>query len=247
MPKSGEQPSVTRRSNTGRKAAGTVGQRARSGATGRGHARGVAADGADAPGNALENGKGGRGPASITPMIEIEFLRALIAAVDESGIDSLEIARAGTRIRISKSPAVVAGTAVPAPIAPVASPVIAAQAGGVVAPPGPAPAALPEAAPAAPAAPAPEPAPEPARELFEVKSPMVGTFYAAPAPEAPPYVEVGSTVTKGQTLCILEAMKLMNELESEIDGIVREILVENAEPVEYGQVLFRIEPIGPRS
>src|SRR5690606_40365159 len=80
--------------------------------------------------------------------------------------------------------------------------------------------------------------------LIEVKSPMVGTFYRAPAPEAPPYVEVGSRVTKGQTLCILEAMKLMNELESEVDGIVREILVANAEPVEYGQVLFRIEPTG---
>jgi acetyl-CoA carboxylase biotin carboxyl carrier protein len=81
-----------------------------------------------------------------------------------------------------------------------------------------------------------------ATNLIEVKSPMVGTFYRAPAPEAPPYVEVGSSVTKGQTLCILEAMKLMNELESEVDGVVREILVSNAEPVEYGQVLFRIEP-----
>jgi acetyl-CoA carboxylase biotin carboxyl carrier protein len=176
-------------------------------------------------------------------MIEIDFLRALIAVVDESGIDSLEIARAGTRIRISKSPAVVAGPAVAAPVAPVAAPVITAQAGGAAAPPA---TGVAEAAPAAPAAPA-EAAPAPARELVEVKSPMVGTFYAAPAPEAPPYVEVGSTVTKGQTLCILEAMKLMNELESEVDGIVREILVENAEPVEYGQVLFRIEPTGTRS
>jgi acetyl-CoA carboxylase biotin carboxyl carrier protein len=71
---------------------------------------------------------------------------------------------------------------------------------------------------------------------------MVGTFYRSPAPEAPSYVEVGSRVVKGQTLCILEAMKLMNELESEVQGIVREICVENAEPVEYGQVLFRVEP-----
>jgi acetyl-CoA carboxylase biotin carboxyl carrier protein len=75
-----------------------------------------------------------------------------------------------------------------------------------------------------------------------VKSPMVGTFYRAPAPEAPPYVEGGTRVAKGQTLCILEAMKLMNELESEVAGTVREICVENGEPVEYGQVLFRIEP-----
>jgi acetyl-CoA carboxylase biotin carboxyl carrier protein len=70
----------------------------------------------------------------------------------------------------------------------------------------------------------------------------VGTFYRAPAPEAPPYVEGGTRVAKGQTLCILEAMKLMNELESEVAGTVREICVENGEPVEYGQVLFRIEP-----
>ncbi|HEX7091657.1 MAG TPA: acetyl-CoA carboxylase biotin carboxyl carrier protein [Longimicrobiales bacterium] len=243
MPKSGEQPSVTRRSSTGRKAGGAAGRGARSETSG-GRARSAATDGVDAPAGGLENGKGGRGAGSVRPMIEIDFLRALIAVVDESGIDSLEIARAGTRIRISKSPAVVAGPAVAAPVAPVPAPVIAAQAGGATAPSGPGAA---EAAPAVPAAPAPEPAPAPARELVEVKSPMVGTFYAAPAPEAPPYVEVGSTVTKGQTLCILEAMKLMNELESEVDGIVREILVENAEPVEYGQVLFRIEPIGTRS
>jgi len=173
-------------------------------------------------------------------MIELDFLRALVAVVDESGIDSLEITRAGTRIRISKTPTpvVAAGAAaVPGAItqAPIAVPPVAAP---VAAPAAPAAAAPAEAAPAAEPAAAPAPGPE----LVEVKSPMVGTFYAAPAPEAPPYVEVGSTVTKGQTLCILEAMKLMNELESEVDGVIREILVENAEPVEYGQVLFRIEP-----
>jgi len=74
-----------------------------------------------------------------------------------------------------------------------------------------------------------------------VESPMVGTFYRAPAPDAPPYVEVGDRVEKGQTLCILEAMKLMNELEAEVAGEIREICVQNAEPVEYGQVLFRID------
>jgi acetyl-CoA carboxylase biotin carboxyl carrier protein len=76
---------------------------------------------------------------------------------------------------------------------------------------------------------------------------MVGTFYRAPAPEAPAYVELGSTVSVGQTLCILEAMKLMNELESEVEGVVREILVENADPVEFGQVLFRVEKTGAGS
>ncbi|MEJ2678390.1 MAG: acetyl-CoA carboxylase biotin carboxyl carrier protein, partial [Gemmatimonadota bacterium] len=79
-------------------------------------------------------------------------------------------------------------------------------------------------------------------DYSEVTSPMVGTFYRAPAPEAPPYVELGSRVSKGQTLCILEAMKFMNELESDFDGVVLEIQEENGEPVEYGQPLFLIDP-----
>jgi acetyl-CoA carboxylase biotin carboxyl carrier protein len=165
------------------------------------------------------------------PMIDLDFLRGLIAAVDESSIDSLEITRAGTRIRIAKTPPM-------------------RQQPGMVGMPAAAPASadVPAAPPPTQTVPAPtEPAPtevEAAAKsaLVEVKSPMVGTFYRAPAPEAPPYVEVGGDVSVGQTLCILEAMKLMNELESEIDGTVREILVDNAEPVEYGQVLFRIEP-----
>lgn len=163
------------------------------------------------------------GPETGDILIDIEFMKQLIAAVDASSIDTVIIARAGTRIRISKSPLPVPG------------------AKSVQTDP-------PPAAAAAPAAPAPERPAEPESpntNLIEVTSPMVGTFYRAPAPEAPPYVEVGSVVTRGQTLCILEAMKLMNELESEQDGIVREILVENADPVEYGQVLFRIEPLNP--
>jgi acetyl-CoA carboxylase biotin carboxyl carrier protein len=78
--------------------------------------------------------------------------------------------------------------------------------------------------------------------LVEVTSPMVGTFYRAPSPDAPPYVEVGSRVAEGNVLCIIEAMKLMNELESEVAGTIAKILVENAEPVEYGQVLFLVDP-----
>ena len=73
---------------------------------------------------------------------------------------------------------------------------------------------------------------------------MVGTFYKAPEPGAPAYVAVGARVSKGQILCIIEAMKIMNEIESEFSGVVREILVEDAHPVEYGQVLFRIDPNG---
>jgi len=160
-------------------------------------------------------------------MIDLEFLRGLIGAVDESGIDSLEISRGGTRIRINKTPP-------PAPVhaaAPMAAPAHLQM-----------PPAHNVGVPQAPAAAAPAAAAPPASTLVEIKSPMVGTFYRSPAPEAPSYVEVGSRVAKGQTLCILEAMKLMNELESDVAGVVREICVENGEPVEYGQVLFRIEP-----
>jgi acetyl-CoA carboxylase biotin carboxyl carrier protein len=164
-------------------------------------------------------------------MLDLEFLRGLIDAVDDSGIDSIEINRAGTRIRIAKTPP-------PAPLAPAISPMVGAPALA------PAPVSAAALAPALNAGTSePVAAPTPAKSnLTDVKSPMVGTFYRAPAPEAPPYVEIGSTVKKGQTLCILEAMKLMNEMECEVDGVVREILVENSDPVEYGQVLFRIEP-----
>jgi acetyl-CoA carboxylase biotin carboxyl carrier protein len=170
-------------------------------------------------------------------MIDLDFVRGLIEAVDESGIDSLEISKAGTRIRISKTAPATNGAAAPA------------SGPAVVTHHNPAPA--PSAAPAVPAsaassapgsAEAPRPEPAVADGLIEVRSPMVGTFYRAPSPEAPPYVEIGARVGKGQTLCILEAMKLMNELESEVAGVVREVLIENGEPVEYGQVLFRIDP-----
>ncbi|MDQ3555833.1 MAG: acetyl-CoA carboxylase biotin carboxyl carrier protein [Gemmatimonadota bacterium] len=159
--------------------------------------------------------------------MDLEFLRGLIAAVDESGIDSMEISRGGTRIRIAKTPppslAAPGGTTHPAS-APVSAPAPALPATTSEAP-----------VPTLPSTPPPS-------KGQEVKSPMVGTFYSAPAPEAPPYVEIGTRVVKGQTLCILEAMKLMNELEAEFAGTVREIAVANAEPVEYGQLLFRIEP-----
>jgi acetyl-CoA carboxylase biotin carboxyl carrier protein len=91
---------------------------------------------------------------------------------------------------------------------------------------------------AAPAAPGAAPA-EPQGHVL--KSPMVGTFYRAPSPGAPSFVEVGQSVTKGETLCIIEAMKLLNEIESDATGVVKAILVENGQPVEYGQPLFRIE------
>jgi acetyl-CoA carboxylase biotin carboxyl carrier protein len=88
---------------------------------------------------------------------------------------------------------------------------------------------------------------EPARPsslLKDIKSPMVGTFYKSPEPGADPYVKVGTRVTSGQTVCIIEAMKIMNEIEAEIAGVVREIMVDDAQPVEFGQVLFRVDPNG---
>jgi acetyl-CoA carboxylase biotin carboxyl carrier protein len=98
-------------------------------------------------------------------------------------------------------------------------------------------------APAAPGAPgAPGVPAAPPSHLLEIKSPMVGTFYSAPEPGAEPYVKVGSRVATGQVVCIIEAMKIMNEIESEVAGVVREILTENAQPVEFGQPLFRVDP-----
>ena len=91
---------------------------------------------------------------------------------------------------------------------------------------------------AAPAAPAAGP------QLSEIKSPMVGTFYQSPEPAAQPYVKVGSRVNVGQVVCIIEAMKIMNEIESEVSGVVREVVAQNAQPVEFGQVLFRVDPHG---
>jgi len=102
--------------------------------------------------------------------------------------------------------------------------------------------------PATPVAPSPEPvkaaSPEPPKKnTVHIRSPMVGTFYRAPAPEKPPYVQVGDIVQKGQVVCIIEAMKLFNEIQSEVSGKIVRILVENAQPVEYDQPLFEVEPI----
>src|SRR5262245_56743043 len=99
-------------------------------------------------------------------------------------------------------------------------------------------------APAPAAQPAAEAEPAPAPALKELRSPMVGTVYAAPEPGAEPYMKVGQRVSPGQTVCIIEAMKIMNEIEAEFGGVVREVLVEDAQPVEFGQVLYRVDPHG---
>jgi len=167
-------------------------------------------------------------------MIDLAFLKRLIETVESSDIDTLEISRWATKIRISKSPSVLMGGSAVGPAqftvrsdAEVAGGAAAVPAAGNSA-------SVDEAARAAEAA--------ATAGLVDVISPMVGTFYRAPSPDADPYVEVGDRVRVGQTLCILEAMKLMNELEAEQGGTIKEIAVDNADPVEYGQVLFRILP-----
>ena len=96
----------------------------------------------------------------------------------------------------------------------------------------------------APAPHAPAEAVAPTVALKEIRSPMVGTYYRAPEPGADAYVQLGSRVTSGQTVCIIEAMKIMNEIEAEVSGVIREVCVEDATPVEYGQVLYRVDPNG---
>jgi acetyl-CoA carboxylase biotin carboxyl carrier protein len=158
-------------------------------------------------------------------MIDLDFVERLIRAFDASGVDSLEIERGGTRVKLSKTPPSVSIPTFTPPLAAASSPQPAAAAAGI------------EEGRAGDKAP-----PAPLGNLLEISSPMVGTFYRSPAPDAPPYVEPGKRVVPGDTLCIIEAMKLMNELECEVTGTIVEVCVENAQPVEYGQVLFRVDP-----
>jgi acetyl-CoA carboxylase biotin carboxyl carrier protein len=145
-------------------------------------------------------------------------IRQLIRLVQRTGIGELEVSSGDRTVRIAAQPHLPVSVGFPAP------------------------AGLPAPAAEAPAA-ATEPSAPPATEgLAAITSPMVGTFYRAPAPDADPYVEVGDMVEMGQTVCIVEAMKLMNEIESEHRGRVVKVLVENAQPVEFGQKLFLIEP-----
>ena len=163
-------------------------------------------------------------------MIDLRYVKKLVEMLDESSVDSIEISTdKGMKIRISKTPQQ-RGTLQVAPPMPIPMPV-------------PTPAAALRATPTD-GAPAVAEAEPPKAEPLEVKSPMVGTFYKSPEPGAPAYVTVGARVSKGQILCIIEAMKIMNEIESEFSGVVRDVLVEDSHPVEYGQVLFRIDPNG---
>ena len=164
-------------------------------------------------------------------MIDLRYVKKLVEMLDESTVDSIEIStEKGMKIRISKTAQQRGGGLVAAPMA-------MQLPGGAVPPLAPAGAAAPSAESVAAAR-----ADEARANYLEVKSPMVGTYYFAPESGAEQYVKVGERISKGQTLCIIEAMKIMNEIESEFDGVVREILVDNSQPVEYGQVLFRIDP-----
>jgi acetyl-CoA carboxylase biotin carboxyl carrier protein len=161
-------------------------------------------------------------------MIDFAFLEKLLDLLNRSNADTIEIRKWTTTVRVSKGGGANSGSVTYH---------LAAPAGGAAAAAG--------AVPAAAAAPAPPAAVEDERRNWlDVKSPMVGTFYARPEPGADPYVRVGSRISVGQTLCIIEAMKIMNPLDAEVSGVIRELAVEDAQPVEFGQVLFRVDPNG---
>lgn len=156
-------------------------------------------------------------------MFKFEEICELIQLVGSSGVANVEVEHAGSRVRIEGRTQVVAAPA--APTAAVAAPLPIAD------------------APASAAAQTENEAEAPGDEnLHPVTSPIVGTFYRAPNPDADPYVKVGDFVEQGQTLCIIEAMKLMNEIESDISGTVVRVLTENAQPVEFGESLFMVRP-----
>ena len=150
--------------------------------------------------------------------MDLRKLKTLIDLVAESGVSELEVTEGEDKVRIVKNPAPIVAAPTQQVYAPAAAPAAAA------------PAAAPAPVEAAPAAPTGHP----------VKSPMVGTFYRSPTPGADAFVKIGDTVKEGQTLCIIEAMKLLNEIESDKSGVVKEILCENGQGVEFGQALFII-------
>jgi acetyl-CoA carboxylase biotin carboxyl carrier protein len=157
--------------------------------------------------------------------MDLRKLKSLIDLVQQSGIAELEITEGEERVRISRGGVTATPQAVPA------AQVVNLPEGQVGAP-------APAAAAGAPAAPAPESDAAAQPEGHVIRSPMVGTFYRSPAPGAKVFVEVGQPVKAGDTLCVIEAMKLLNEIEADRDGVVKAILVENGQPVEYGEPLF---------
>jgi acetyl-CoA carboxylase biotin carboxyl carrier protein len=150
-------------------------------------------------------------------------LRELIDFISNTGLEEVNIETEEFKVKVKRSPETVA----------VAAPAVAAPAPLVAAP---------SPAPAVPATPEDKPAAAASSNLIEIKSPMIGTFYRTPNPDSPSFVNVGDKVKPGDTVCIVEAMKLFNEIESEVSGTIVEVLVDNASPVEYDQPLFLVDP-----
>lgn len=163
---------------------------------------------------------------SRAPGVDLVELERILEFIEKHGLEEFEYERNGLRLRLRKPSAVAAVTPRTIPVSEIV----------VAAPPGPASAGAPS--------PPREPTPETGRsdDIHIIKSPIVGTFYASPSPGAEPFATVGSHVEAGQVLCIIEAMKLMNEIESDAAGEVARIFVENGHPVEYGEPLFGIHP-----
>jgi len=157
--------------------------------------------------------------------MDIKEIKAVIDLMRKNSLTEFEYEKDGTKIRIQRGPD--------------GKPQVFASSPGLI----PAPAVIPVATSAAPAPTAQTPSPAPAQEtLPSINSPMVGTFYASPAPDAPPYLAVGAVVNPETVVCIIEAMKVMNEIKAEMSGTITEILVESGKPVEFGKPLFRIKP-----
>ena len=161
--------------------------------------------------------------------MDLAYVKKLLKLLSESDADEIEIEEEGKRIRVAKHPAAAQTVNLPAGPVPLT--------GTVMMPAGtPTGVAVPAAGVAPTAA-----EPPPAQNLHEIRSPIVGTFYRAPAPDAAPFVQQGSPVEPGTVLCIVEAMKLMNEIESDVTGTIVKVLVENGQPVEYDQPLFLVQ------
>ena len=154
--------------------------------------------------------------------MNLKEIKEILALMNENNLNEIEIERDGLKLKLKKSAGgeVVIGTPTHYAVESI-----------------PAPKAVPVAIPTAPGA------ADASKNTKDIKSPMVGTFYRAPSPEAEPFVEVGQTVEVGQVVCIVEAMKLMNEIKSEVRGKITEVAVQNAEPVEFGQTLFIVDPL----
>ncbi len=150
-------------------------------------------------------------------MLSFKEIKDLIDLVAERGLSALEVEQTGFRIRIEGAPRAAGAAPAMAPTPPLPAPAVASG-----------------------ALPAAEPAPAAEENLHLITSPIVGTFYRAPSPEADPFAEVGQRVSKGKTLCIIESMKLMNEIESDVEGEIAEVYPSNGQPVEYGEKLFAI-------